>query len=278
MEHLGRDDSLSLNKGDRVEIVDDDYVLDGRPGRLAEVIDIIDSAKMTVELIAADDIDTGLPLYDEDSLKHPLLRRWDYSEVDPTVSGAGLAPDGAILVVEGDDHWMTLEDGVEIRFAKPVQDPNGPDSENTYRTGDYWFIPARITTGDVEWPSSADGPAAIPPHGVTHHYAPLAVILGDEVIDDCQCSFEQFCPSLESTSSLSAKSKLMVTRDLPPGKLRPVSEVKGIGEELESRLNEAGIASLDQFAKMDAARAAEKMQSSEERARVLIEEAKRLLK
>jgi hypothetical protein len=54
-----------------------------------------------------------------------------------------------------------------------------------YRTGDYWQIPARTATGDVEWPTETDKDSqgntvtvqiAKPPDGIEHHYAPLAVI------------------------------------------------------------------------------------------------------
>jgi len=64
--------------------------------------------------------------------------------------------------------------------------------KNTYRTGDYWLIPARTATGNVEWP---DG-KALPPKGVDHHYAPLARI---EVLDksislneSCQWDFPPY--------------------------------------------------------------------------------------
>jgi len=54
-----------------------------------------------------------------------------------------------------------------------------------YHTGDYWLIPARTATGDVEWPTEmgkdSQGNAVLvhlakPPDGIDHHYAPLAVI------------------------------------------------------------------------------------------------------
>ncbi len=46
----------------------------------------------------------------------------------------------------------------------------------TYRTGDYWLIPARTIIGDVLWPQDLSGnPDPLPPHGVKHHYALLAV-------------------------------------------------------------------------------------------------------
>jgi len=38
------------------------------------------------------------------------------------------------------------------------------------------LIPTRTATGDVEWPGEVGQPEARPPHGVEHHYAPLAVV------------------------------------------------------------------------------------------------------
>jgi hypothetical protein len=56
------------------------------------------------------------------------------------------------------------------------------------------LIPARIDTGDVEWPGLVGDPEAVPPHGVEHHYAPLAIISvsGEsvKVTEDCRYQFE----------------------------------------------------------------------------------------
>jgi hypothetical protein len=46
-----------------------------------------------------------------------------------------------------------------------------------YRTGDYWLIPARVATGDIEWPVEIDNVGNIvlitqPPLGIRHHNAP----------------------------------------------------------------------------------------------------------
>ena len=81
--------------------------------------------------------------------------------------------------VEGD--WIELEDGVQILFQ-----PGGtPDP--FYLSGDYWLIPARVATGDVEWPQqtvpdpndatkTVEQPKPLPPNGVQHHFAPLAAV------------------------------------------------------------------------------------------------------
>jgi hypothetical protein len=103
-----------------------------------------------------------------------------------------LAADNAAFVQEG--VWLTLEDGVQVRFEAAALGTGGisPAKDtvamNQYRTGDYWLIPTRTATGDVEWPrvmgtdgnpeADAQGnfiPVALPPHGITHHYAPLAI-------------------------------------------------------------------------------------------------------
>ena len=50
-----------------------------------------------------------------------------------------------------------------------------PDGGRIWRTGDYWLIPARAATGNVLWPeASPEVPAAVRPHGIDEHYAPLA--------------------------------------------------------------------------------------------------------
>jgi uncharacterized protein DUF6519 len=190
LANLGRDDRFGLAEGDWVEMQDDDYVLQMRAGTLMQVQGI-DRTTMKVTLLGAPDSTIG-----KDPAKHPLLRRWDQKEGDPADGGLQLGPDNAAQIVEDSgDNWLELEDGVQIQFQK--SDPAHP---TVYRTGDYWLIPARTATGDVEWPNDtvtdAQGnvthsPIAREPDGVTHHYAPLAIItVGSEgsvkVTTQCQ--------------------------------------------------------------------------------------------
>jgi hypothetical protein len=172
LETLGRDDRFGLPEGAWVEIQDDAYVLDNRVEALLNV-QSIDTTSMMVTLNGVPASNVG-----RDATKHPLLRRWDYHEGDPADGGLQLGTDGAALVLEG--MWLSLEDGIQIQFQPP--DTGQPAQ---YRTGDYWLIPARTATGDVEWPTEtakdSQGNAitvqiAKPPDGVEHHYAPLAVI------------------------------------------------------------------------------------------------------
>jgi hypothetical protein len=95
---------------------------------------------------------------------NPKVRRWDQQETaDIKLSDN----DNAIPIQE--DTPIDLEDGIQIQFSNPTA--NG---SNQYRTGDYWLIPARTATGNVEWPK--EDPLARGPRGVLHHYAPLWII------------------------------------------------------------------------------------------------------
>lgn len=180
---LGRDSSRSLQVDDWVEIVADDLALQGQPGPVRQ-IKSINPDEMTITF--TDGVDQS---YDERSTLHPLLRRWDQRRSDGEPAG------GVLLVREGsgeDLGWIELEDGVQIQFPR--------DADNRYRAGDYWLIAARVATGDVLWPRVKEGnrmvARALPPHGIEHHYAPLAVISVDgaqriTVEHDCRRFFNR---------------------------------------------------------------------------------------
>jgi hypothetical protein len=174
LESLGRDSHLGLQHGDWVEIVDDTITLGGE---LYQVTDIDQMGmRVTLDRPAAGS-------YDESSGSHPLLRRWDHKEGDPQRGGSKLI-DGAATVMARPDTWLALEDGVQIQF-----EPNA-----SYLPGDYWLIPARTITGDVEWPRVNGEAVPLPPHGVVHHYAPLGVIAAHAdgslaLLADCRSGF-----------------------------------------------------------------------------------------
>jgi len=150
LEDLGRDARLTLTNDNWVEFVDDRAIQLHRTEPLLQVMDI-DTADSLVRLSGPP---PGL-----DHTGHPLLRRWDHRL--PTGAQHG---DGALPVREGE--WLDLEAGVEIYF----------DHNGSYETGDYWEIPARTATGDVDWPGPVDQPAALQPRGIRHHYAPLGLV------------------------------------------------------------------------------------------------------
>lgn len=194
LETLGRDYDLSLKVNDWVEVMDDSHAQSGTPGLLARVEHVYrDDLKVTISQPGP--TPPPLPSYSPaDSWRHPLLRRWDHVG-DPDA-------EGALPIIEGTDPgnsaegWQELEYGVQIRFS-----PGGQ-----YMSGDYWLIPARVATGDVEWPhevndhgvplKDADGnPIALGRHaaGVYHSYASLrlvrAISAGNLSGHDCRNKF-----------------------------------------------------------------------------------------
>ena len=76
---------------------------------------------------------------------HPLARRWDQVAGDPAEGGLKLAAGNAATLVA--DTWLNLEDGVQVQFPGAAA--------ASFRTGDYWLIPARVATGDVLWPQES---------------------------------------------------------------------------------------------------------------------------
>ena len=158
LTNAGRDGKLDLDVGDWVEIVDDAYTARGVPAKLLRVTDI-DTERLRVELSGGRDPSVGGL-----AARHPFLRRWDHQSTK--------LDDGALALSE--DGWLDLEDGVQVWFAK----------DGVYQPGDYWLIAARTLTGDVEWPHDVRGrPLLRAPHGIRHHYAPLARVHGDGVDD-----------------------------------------------------------------------------------------------
>jgi hypothetical protein len=115
----------------------------------------------------------SLPAYGRDDERRPFLRRWE---------GYGVVKE---------DQWLTLEDGIQIQFQTRQE---GETEPRTYRRGDYWLIPARVESGDVQWPRENGVAVALAPQGVRHTFAPLAIIGADDngeatVIDDCRRLF-----------------------------------------------------------------------------------------
>lgn len=187
LEHLGPDQCLGLKQGDWVEAVDDEMALAELPGAMAEVVSV-DRDNRTVSLKWADGPHPSYQASDASTL-HPLLRRWDQAG-DAKLGGAVAIKERTDDASGQSGGWLDLEDGVQIWFAK---------MDAGYRSGDYWLIPARVATGDVEWPreTGANGDpigAALQPHGPHHAYAPLllttmpnAAPTGTPTEHDCRC-------------------------------------------------------------------------------------------
>jgi hypothetical protein len=190
--YLGRDGHRGLEQSDWVEVIDDTIVLAGVPGVLAQVSEVFRD-DLRVMLSVPGSARPGLPTYTSAEAElHPLLRRWDHRG-DPALGGALRVAETADSA-GAEQGWLDLDDGVQIQFA----------AGGRYLTGDYWLIPARVATGDVEWPyqndatgatvRDADGdpvPAARQAAGVHHCFAPLWLATpageGARTGYDCRC-------------------------------------------------------------------------------------------
>ena len=163
------DTALGFGPGQWIEITDDRHDLLALPGTLARI-------RKVEDLVLTVDPATAIPpgaLSDLDLALHAKVRRWD---------SPGLSD---VSVPVGNDHFLPLEDGVEVKFENGI-----------YKTGDYWMIPARTATGDVEWPQDT----ALPPnpvprlaHGIVYHFCRLAIIEVSDgnvaVMEDCRPQF-----------------------------------------------------------------------------------------
>jgi hypothetical protein len=109
------------------------------------------------------------------------VRRWDHIATD----AISLADDNALPIQESPTTavqvvWIDLEDGVQIQFS----------AGGEYRTGDYWLIPARAITRDIEWPHDGQSnPRQLPPHGIEHHYALLGFMGPGQKLESIRCEF-----------------------------------------------------------------------------------------
>ena len=57
-----------------------------------------------------------------------------------------------------------------------MQIPFSEANCTAYQAGDYWLIPVRTATGDIEWLRGKTGePKDMLLHGVIHYYAPLTI-------------------------------------------------------------------------------------------------------
>ena len=166
VSEVRKDEVLGFIGQQWVEIVDDESSLKNEPNDLVQIEKITPSTReITVKTSVAH-------LKDRPGLR---LRGWDQT-TNAGSQGLGTAGD-----------WIPIEGGIQVKFLA-----------GQYHAGDYWLIPGRTVTGEIEWPPFEIpnlNPVPQPPRGVRHHYARLAlleVVGGLPFVQDCR---EQF-PSL----------------------------------------------------------------------------------
>lgn len=148
IERPSRDSLLSFSPGDWIEVSDDFHELRGEAGVLARLKSVINGVELVFDPASA----TG-DISNATFFKNPKVRRWD-QKIDAEITTTAT-------------NWITLEDGVEVKFA----------AEDSYKTGDYWLIPARTVTGAIEWPVDNEGNPELQDRlGIEHHFCRLAIV------------------------------------------------------------------------------------------------------
>jgi Family of unknown function (DUF6519) len=166
----GRDTRLGFAPLQWVEVIDDRHELWGLSGTLVQ----LDDVQGNDTLIFNPNTIRGDAITNENFPQefNPKVRRWD--------------SDGAakVQIPADNDGYIELEDGVQVKFA-----------QGTYKTGDYWLIPARTVTANIEWPKIGTGndPAPLRPEGIMRHFCRLALLEHVEgaltLVDDCRQFF-----------------------------------------------------------------------------------------
>ena len=151
----GPDSVLGFAAGQWVELTDDVHDLNFQPGTLVQLTGV-SGAILTYDSDPSHAIPPGPVTYPSspDTTTypdiHPRVRRWDSAGAQPIQSGT----------------WIDLEDGVQVDFSSGV-----------FAAGDYWLIPARTLTADVEWPLDGSGnPVPHAPRGIRRHFCRLAIV------------------------------------------------------------------------------------------------------
>ena len=161
---IGKDEVLGFAADQWAEVVDEEAELKSRPHPLVQITRI---DPITRELTLAQSVAhfKGRP-----GLK---LRRWDQMSNTATTNGVKMTAD-----------WLDLEGDIQVQF-----------SADNYHSGDYWLIPARTATGEIEWPPFKvpnTQPIPQPPVGIRHHYCRLALLEVDHgslTLEDCRQPF-----------------------------------------------------------------------------------------
>lgn len=177
----GRDNVLSFQPGDWIEINDDFLELNGQSGELHQ-IDSNGVSKalntITLETPVSSAFQTRLTSGID---YHTRICRWDQG-------GKVYQSDGVTVWVDLDAVGSTgqipvpppgtsliLENGVTVTFSLNASIPSA-----NFRVGDFWAFAARTSDGSVQILTQA------PPLGIHHHYARLSIVTFPTSASDCR--------------------------------------------------------------------------------------------
>ena len=152
VDNLGPDANLGFAPQQWVEISDDTDLFGSTPSQPGNLYQIKSVSPETLSVTMTQ------PVPSVDPTKNARMRRWDQFGSSATSNGVKLSAG-----------WFDLENGIQVEFSK-----------GEYVSGDYWLIPARTATGQIEWPPcDSDGHDFQPAHHIEIFDAPLACIQWD---------------------------------------------------------------------------------------------------
>jgi hypothetical protein len=173
----GRDDAHRFARDNWAELTDDTHELRGLPGLFVHITGVDGSpAQLTID--PPNDDDGQLVALDQLPAlfaNNPKLRRWDTLNDD----GGKQVGTRTLRRNAADNEYLPIENGLKVLFGK-VSEPPPAAADPRFQTGDYWLIPIRTQNPELRWPSDTpDHPLSVKPHGVDHHFCPLAFITTD---------------------------------------------------------------------------------------------------
>jgi Family of unknown function (DUF6519) len=179
---LGPDANLGFQANQWVEITDDTYLFGQAPNQtgLLYEIESIDPVHLSITM--------STPVIGVETARNARVRRWDQSGASADSTGVPLSA----------NTWLTLENGIQVNFTP-----------GTYQSGDFWTIPARTASGQIEWPPcGGNGTSFQPPHSTDIYQAPLACIHWNTKerathIDECR---RKFSPLTALTAPVTPKA------------------------------------------------------------------------
>lgn len=174
VDSVGRDEVSAFKAGEWIEINDQASIDGHSPGLFARINEVVGQRISLAEILDPATLAPMLSAGQPDTSALPpaaFVTRWEGGKPQSVANGVG--------------RWAQLENGVQVWFEP-----------GAFQTGDYWTIPARSLTGDVEWPRDAlsSDPISKEPEGPRRDFAALAWLQRDasglwSVTKDCRRLF-----------------------------------------------------------------------------------------
>jgi hypothetical protein len=201
IENRRNDDLYTFREDQWVEVTDDYSELWNIPSQILkinEVEDNLQESQSILKVTVSNRCGTQLLDYILDKgnyvSKNPKVRRWNtpddkWSMLGYTNTLSNAQPDNVIKYAANTDGYIDLEDGIQLKFEA-----------GDYVAGDYWLIPARTITKNIEWPTVTSSSNIVEPEALPsmmeHHYCPLALLKCSKVNDKLQlqvvCDYRNF--------------------------------------------------------------------------------------